>query len=67
MKARSAPKLELVAVARTNNIDLAAARELGVGVCNVRGYCTSSVVQHVCRSRRGTMTRCSIQEYRICS
>jgi len=46
---RSAPKLELVAVAGTgtNNIDLAAARELGVGVCNVRGYCTSSVVQHV--------------------
>jgi glycerate dehydrogenase len=44
-----APKLELVAVAGTgvNNIDLTAARELGVGVCNVRGYCTSSVVQHV--------------------
>ncbi len=45
----SAPKLKLVAVAGTgtNNIDLAAAGELGVGVCNVRGYCTSSVVQHV--------------------
>jgi glycerate dehydrogenase len=46
---RGAPKLKLVAVAGTgtNNIDVAAARELGVGVCNVRGYCTSSVVQHV--------------------
>ena len=46
---RGAPKLELIAVAGTgiNNIDVAAARELGVGVCNVRGYCTSSVVQHV--------------------
>lgn len=43
-----APRLKLVAVAGTgtNNIDVAAARELGVGVCNVRGYCTASVVQH---------------------
>jgi glycerate dehydrogenase len=46
---RRAPRLELVAVAGTgtNNIDVAAARDLGVAVCNVRGYCTSSVVQHV--------------------
>ena len=46
---RSAPNLKLVAVAGTgtNNIDVVAARELGVAVCNVRGYCTSSVVQHV--------------------
>jgi len=46
---RGAPKLGLIAVAGTgiNNIDVAAARELGVGVCNVRGYCTSSVVQQV--------------------
>lgn len=44
-----APNLKLIAVAGTgtNNIDLAAAREFGIGVCNVRGYCTSSVVQHV--------------------
>jgi glycerate dehydrogenase len=43
------PNLKLVAVAGTgtNNIDVVAARELGVAVCNVRGYCTSSVVQHV--------------------
>src|SRR6202166_3778972 len=46
---KGAPKLKLIAVAGTgtNNIDVVAARELGVGVCNVRGYCTSSVVQHV--------------------
>src|ERR1700675_4183538 len=44
-----APQLKLIALAGTgtNNIDVAAARELGVGVCNVRGYCTASVVQHV--------------------
>jgi glycerate dehydrogenase len=46
---QSVPNLKLIAVAGTgtNNIDVAAARELGIGVCNVRGYCTSSVVQHV--------------------
>jgi glycerate dehydrogenase len=44
-----APRLRLIAVAGTgtNNIDVAVARDLGVAVCNVRGYCTSSVVQHV--------------------
>jgi glycerate dehydrogenase len=46
---QGAARLKLIAVAGTgtNNIDLAAARELGVAVCNVRGYCTSSVVQLV--------------------
>ena len=30
-----------------NNVDLVAARERGVAVCNIRDYCTPSVVQHV--------------------
>jgi glycerate dehydrogenase len=44
-----APQLKLVALAGTgtDNVDLAAARELGIAVCNVRAYCTSSVVQQV--------------------
>jgi glycerate dehydrogenase len=44
-----APQLKLIALAATgtNNIDLIAARERGIAVCNVRAYCTSSVVQHV--------------------
>jgi glycerate dehydrogenase len=43
------PTLKLVALAATgtNNIDLEAARERGVAVCNLRDYCTASVVQHV--------------------
>ena len=44
-----APDLQLIALAATgtNNIDLDAARERGVAVCNLRDYCTASVVQHV--------------------
>ncbi|NIP73250.1 MAG: 2-hydroxyacid dehydrogenase [Gammaproteobacteria bacterium] len=44
-----APRLRLICVAATgtNNVDLAAARERGITVCNVRGYATPSVVQHV--------------------
>lgn len=43
------PSLKLIALAATgtNNIDLDAAREHGVAVCNLRDYCTASVVQHV--------------------
>jgi glycerate dehydrogenase len=46
---RGAPRLKLVALAATgtNNVDLIAARELGIAVCNVTAYCTASVVQHV--------------------
>lgn len=45
----AAPRLRLVAVAATgtNNVDLEAAREFGIPVCNVRRYATPSVVQHV--------------------
>jgi glycerate dehydrogenase len=45
----SAPALRLILLAATgtNNVDLEAARERGVAVCNLRNYCTASVVQHV--------------------
>ena len=43
------PTLRLIALTATgvNNVDLAAARELNIAVCNIRNYCTPSVVQHV--------------------
>jgi glycerate dehydrogenase len=43
------PSLRLVVLAATgtNNVDLVAAAERGIAVCNLRDYCTASVVQHV--------------------
>ncbi|MFO1406085.1 MAG: 2-hydroxyacid dehydrogenase [Steroidobacteraceae bacterium] len=45
----AAPSLRLVALTATgtNNVDLEAAKSRGVAVCNLRDYCTASVVQHV--------------------
>ena len=45
----AANRLKLICVAATgyNNIDLVAAAERNIPVCNVRGYATPSVVQHV--------------------
>jgi glycerate dehydrogenase len=45
----AATSLRLVALAATgtNNVDLVAAAERGVAVCNLHDYCTASVVQHV--------------------
>ena len=40
-------KLICLAATGTNNVDLDAASEHGVGVCNITAYCTDSVVQHV--------------------
>jgi glycerate dehydrogenase len=40
-------KLITLAATGTNNVDLLAARERGIGVCNLRAYCTASVAQHV--------------------
>lgn len=40
-------KLICVAATGTNNVDLSVAKSLGIPVCNVRGYATASVVQHV--------------------
>src|ERR1700676_1914041 len=44
-----APRLKLVALAATgtNNVDLIAASMRRIAVCNVRAYCTASVVQQV--------------------
>jgi len=44
-----APQLKLICLAATgtDNIDLAAAQARGIAVCNIREYCTPSVVQHV--------------------
>lgn len=46
---RAVPGLRFVGLTATgtNNVDLEAARELGIAVCNIRDYCTVSVVQHV--------------------
>lgn len=43
-----ANKLKLICIAATgtNNVDLDAAREAGIAVCNVERYATPSVVQH---------------------
>lgn len=44
----AAPHLKLIQVVATgiNNVDLPAARERGIAVCNVSGYSTPSVTQH---------------------
>ncbi|MEO8224905.1 MAG: NAD(P)-dependent oxidoreductase, partial [Gammaproteobacteria bacterium] len=39
-------RLILLAATGTDNVDLVAARELGIAVCNIRNYATPSVVQH---------------------
>jgi glycerate dehydrogenase len=46
---QSSQQLKLICVAATgtNNVDIEAAKQQGVAVCNARAYATSSVVQHV--------------------
>src|SRR5262245_20474311 len=45
----AAPDLRLICLPATgtDNVDLVAAAARGIAVCNVRAYCTGSVVQHV--------------------
>ena len=40
-------KLVCIAATGTNNVDLVTAKNQGIRVCNVTGYATNSVVQHV--------------------
>jgi glycerate dehydrogenase len=44
-----APRLRLIAIAATgtDNVDIRAAEEFGIAVCNVGDYCTPSLTQHV--------------------
>ena len=39
-------RLIVLAATGTNNVDLDTARSRGIAVCNLRDYCTASVVQH---------------------
>ncbi len=50
-------KLICIAATGTNNVDLDAAKELGINVCNVSGYSTPSVVQQVFSMILGLTTR----------
>lgn len=45
----AAPGLRFIGLTATgsDNIDLAATRERNIAVCNIRAYCTQSVVEHV--------------------
>ncbi len=45
----AAPRLSFIGLTATgvDNVDLDAARERGIAVCNVRAYCTQSVTEHV--------------------
>jgi len=54
----AAPQLRLIQVVATgvNNIDLEAARERGLAVCNVAGYSTAAVGQHVFASLLNLVT-----------
>jgi len=46
---RSAGKLKLICLAATgsDNVDMVAAKQCGVRVCNIQAYCSASVAQHV--------------------
>lgn len=50
-------QLVLVMATGTNNIDVEACRELGIVVCNARGYATPAVTQHVIALMTALATR----------
>ena len=47
MEAARSLRLVALAATGTNNVDLVAAAERDIAVCNLQDYCTASVVQHV--------------------
>lgn len=61
------PQLKLIAVAATgyNIVDIAAAKELGITVCNVAGYSTTAVAEHVFMMMISLMHRLPLYEARI--
>lgn len=61
------PQLKLIAVAATgyNHIDIEAARALGITVCNVAGYSTTSVAEHTFMMMIALMHRLPLYQKRI--
>jgi glycerate dehydrogenase len=47
LQAASSLRLIVVTATGTDNVDTSAAKDLGIVVSNIRGYCNDSVVQHV--------------------
>jgi len=45
----AAPEMRFIGLTATgtDNVDLVAAKERGIAVCNIRAYCTQSVAEHV--------------------
>ncbi|NCF73612.1 MAG: glycerate dehydrogenase [Gammaproteobacteria bacterium] len=46
---KGSPKLKFIGLTATgtDNVDLIAAQQCGIAVCNIRAYCTQSVAEHV--------------------
>ncbi|UNM95567.1 D-2-hydroxyacid dehydrogenase [Ignatzschineria rhizosphaerae] len=61
------PQLKLIAVAATgyNVVDIAAAKELGIMVCNVAGYSTTAVAEHAFMMMISLMHRLPLYEPRM--
>jgi len=63
LESASSLKLVCISATGTNNVDLVAARELGIDVCNVTGYATPAVVQYVFATMLNLFGR--LQEHRL--